>query len=60
MKSLGLKEWFLFSIPPLLMGLGLGLSFTGSFSFVCLSPYFFLLGVILEIPTLWLIYKHNK
>jgi len=57
--TLGLREWLLFSIPPLLMGIGLGLSFCGNFNFISFSSYIFLLGVVLEIPTLWLIYKHK-
>ena len=57
--TLGLREWLLFSIPPLLMGIGLGLNFSGNFNFISFSSYIFLLGVVLEIPTLWLIYKHE-
>jgi len=59
MRTLGLKHWLLFSIPSLLMGIGLGLSFSGNFNFISFSPFIFLLGVVLEIPTLWLIYKHK-
>ena len=59
MGTLGLKEWLLFSIPSLLMGIGLGLSFSENFNFIFFSSCFFLLGVILEIPVLWLIYKHK-
>lgn len=57
-KKLGLKQWFLFSVPPLLMGIGVGLSFAGNI-FLYPSLYIFLAGALLEIPTLWMIYKHK-
>ena len=55
MKPLGLKEWFLFSIPAFLMGIGVGFGVSARSEWF----YIFIAGVILEIPTLWLIYKHK-
>jgi len=55
LKTISLCEWFEVSTGVFLMGLGLGLTLTNFSS----GPIFFFLGLILEIPALLAIKRHQ-